>query len=299
MQIVKLMGGFANQLREYVYGKYLQYCTGETIYYDDSWFFLGKAHNGYELQRVFGLNLHLISKYFQTTMFSKILKERKPVYQVLYDIGVDIDLVLAYAGEDVPFTGHTICFDKQTAFASVSNSRYHWTYAGEYADYYAQIKDVLDRELIFPPFPDKKSRSLAEEIGDSDSVGIHIRRGDFAEMGWLGSPEYYRKCIEYAERELHPDGYYVFSDDVEYCRKHIDEYGFGLIKDKLIFVVGNRGLHDYIDFRLMTFCKHFIVAPRSSFSSCACVFNKGLRTKINWETVGMEFEDSFGRQKSE
>ncbi len=298
MQIVKLMGGLANQIRQYIYGRYLQYCTGETVYYDDSAFFLYRCHNGYELQRVFGLNLFLMSNYFQRSIFEKILRERKPVYQVLYDVGIDIDLVLAYAGEEVPFTGRTILYDRETAFTTVSNSRYHWTYAGEYADYYEQIEDVLDRELIFPDFPDEKSRDLAIEIGNGNSVGIHVRLGDFAKVGWLGFPDYYRKCINYAEEKLHPDRYYVFSDDVAWCQKHMEEYGFNYIKNRLKFVVGHRGLSDYLDFQMMTLCRHFIVAPRSSFSSCACVFNKRLQTKIDWEAVGMKFEDSFGWKES-
>lgn len=55
MQIVKLMGGFANQLRQYIYGRYLEHCTGETVYFDDTWFSYSSAHNGYELRRVYGL----------------------------------------------------------------------------------------------------------------------------------------------------------------------------------------------------------------------------------------------------
>lgn len=298
MQIVKLMGGYANQLRQYVYGRYLEQCIGEPVYYDDSWFYYSNAHNGYELKRVHGMNLALISNYFPKVVFKQILEDKKPIYQVLYDAGVDIDLILNDAGEYVPFTGKVIKFNRKTAFAKIENSRYHWTYATEFEEYYNKITDIIDRDFLFPPFPDKQSMGVAERIRTTDSIGIHIRQGDFARIGWLSPPDYYKKCITWAEENLKPERYYIFSDDQEFCQSHIVEYGFDLVKDKIEFVVGHRGLNDYVDFQLMTLCKYFIVTPKSSFSHCACVFNKRLQTKINWQTVGMEFKDSFGWKRN-
>lgn len=79
MQIVRLMGGLANQLMQYVYGRYLQYMTGEYVYYDDSRFFERKIHNGYELKHVFGLNLPLLSDYYPPLIFAKMVRDGRSI----------------------------------------------------------------------------------------------------------------------------------------------------------------------------------------------------------------------------
>lgn len=70
------MGGLANQIREYIYGRYLEYRTGQTVFYDDSWFFIVKIHNGYELKRVFNLNLPLMSNFFKESVFNEIVEKK-------------------------------------------------------------------------------------------------------------------------------------------------------------------------------------------------------------------------------
>ena len=236
----------------------------------------------------------LISEYFPRIVFDRILKDRVPVYQVLYNAGVDIDLVLNGAGEYVPFTGKIIKFDAVHAFERSRNSRYHWTYASEFVTYYKKMKEIIDGELIFPPLPGEHNQKIAKEIEGCTSVGIHIRQGDFVKLRWTSSPEYYKKCVEWAEKEVHPDRYFIFSDDQEYCKNNMDAYGFTSVENKVVFVSGNRGLHDYVDFQLMTLCHYLVLTPRSSFSFCAHVFNKHQNPAINWKTIGMEFKDSFG-----
>lgn len=297
MQIVWMAGGLGNQIQNYIYGRYLEYKTGEPVFYDDSWFYIFKCHNGYELKRVFGLNLSLLSDYFPKPFFREVVKNKMVVAQFMRDAGVDIDVVRSQGKNDVPFGGKIIDFNKDTAFCFSENSRYHITYASEYAEYYSEIKEIIDRELVFPPYPNEKCRSIAREISTCNSVGMHIRLGDFEQVGWLSSPEYYLKSIKWTEKNIHPDKYYVFSNDQEYCKTHMKEYGFDIVDGKIEFVEGNKGEIDYVDFQLMTLCKHLVVTSHSTFSGCASVLNKSLETKIDGSTIGMDYNSYFGWKK--
>ena len=57
MRIQYFNGGLANQVFQYIFYRYGQLTTGhpEEWFLDDSFFFFKHQHNGYELEKVFGL----------------------------------------------------------------------------------------------------------------------------------------------------------------------------------------------------------------------------------------------------
>lgn len=301
MQIVRLTGGLANQIMEYIYGRYLECKTGETVYYDD----MRMAHstkNGYELERVFGLYLPLLSRCLPKLTVDRIVRMTSHPYneslicQQMYDAGVDIEILWQKGAHNQLFTGNIITITSENndmAFQCVKKSRLHWGYGFQFRKYYQEKRDMFDKELIFPPFPDENSYRMAQEIKQCNSVGIHVRRGDFAKLNWLTNPEYYRRCIEYVETHIKPDKYYLFTDDMKYLKEHISEYGGDKIK--LEFVEGHNGVKDYLDFQLMTLCKHLIVAPRSTFSGVAAMLSKYENHGITHKTIGMKYEDTYLR----
>lgn len=200
--------------------------------------------------------------------------------------------------KEVPFNGPVINYDKNVAFQPISGNRYHWTFALEYVEYYNEIKDIINSEFVFPEIPTEGSRKLANEIENCSSVGVHVRLGDFEELNWLTSPIYYKKCIEWAEDNIHPDKYYIFSNEPNYCKTHMEEYGFNLVENRLCFVEGNGGINDYVDFQLMSMCKHVVTAPYSTFSRCATVFNKNIETVINGGNTGLNSREYFGWKRT-
>ena len=62
MRIQLINGGLGNQVFQYIFMRFAErYSPGEVWYLDDSAFFLGRQHNGYELEKVFGIKANLLS----------------------------------------------------------------------------------------------------------------------------------------------------------------------------------------------------------------------------------------------
>ena len=103
-----------------------------------------------------------------------------------------------------------------------------------------------------------------EKILNTESVCVHVRRGDFTvkryKMLNVCTPLYYQTAIDLLlekKKDLH---FFVFSNDMEWARENLD---FG--DSEVDFVDVNSSQQPVEDLRLMMNCKHFIIA-NSSFS---------------------------------
>jgi hypothetical protein len=75
----------------------------------------------------------------------------------------------------------------------------------------------------------------------------------------LCSLEYYSSGIQYVLSRVPNATFYVFSDDIEWARANMQ------IPAPTIFIDHNKGKNSWEDMRLMSLCKHHIIA-NSSFS---------------------------------
>jgi len=128
---------------------------------------------------------------------------------------------------------------------------------------FKSIRNVLLKDFTFPKLPEN-TNDLAKLIETKSAVSIHVRRGDYL------NPEnnnyhgvlpisYYKSAVE-KMIELNKDAcFFIFSDDGEWC-----ELNFSFIKKEKYFI-SDRNNHSWTDMKLMTLCKHFIIA-NSSFS---------------------------------
>ena len=85
----------------------------------------------------------------------------------------------------------------------------------------------------------------------TESVAVHVRRGDYVKIGWTSQNEFYNKAIkdilvDYPNAEL-----FVFSDDIEWCRENEEALGFSRAKN-VVYVEGNTEGKNYIDLQLMS-----------------------------------------------
>jgi hypothetical protein len=135
--------------------------------------------------------------------------------------------------------------------------------------YVKLVENALNAEMkIYVSFCESDSDILRKIMG-TESVGIHIRRGDYISNKYnrriFGSfsPGYYLKSINLIKQKLINAEFYVFSDDINWAREQD-------ILNHCTFVEGNRTLED---FYLMSLCKHNIIA-NSTFSWWAAWLNK-------------------------
>lgn len=94
MKIQLLGSGLANQIRYYVFVRFAErYRPEDRWFFDDSYFFAIREHNGYELEKIFGLKLNMLSSYFDKYTWQEIIRRKKMgsgTAQILSDLGMPI-----------------------------------------------------------------------------------------------------------------------------------------------------------------------------------------------------------------
>lgn len=133
------------------------------------------------------------------------------------------------------------------------------------------IIDPIHKQLISSCILQKKDDpsfiQLIDKIQNSDSVCISVRRGDFLEIENLNicDIEYFQKAINIIASKLEKPSFFVFSDDIEWCKAQRIFNGFYFenpandLSNKLF---------------LMSHCKHFILSNSTfSFWGWALSFN--------------------------
>lgn len=111
---------------------------------------------------------------------------------------------------------------------------------------------------------DEQNQKVLDKINETNSVSIHIRRGDYVTLENANkfhgtcSLEYYQKAIEYISKWVQSPHFFVFSDDIDWVIKNLKiEYPMN--------VIDFNQNKDWFDLELMKNCKHNITA-NSSFS---------------------------------
>ena len=112
MKIQYLNGGLANQVFQYIFVRYAQLSSpqAEDWILDDSFFFTTQAHNGYELEKVFGLKPRLLSQSFDADIWEELIKNKKngcSIPQSFKNLGFDIIMLTEFENyrEHNPFDG--------------------------------------------------------------------------------------------------------------------------------------------------------------------------------------------------
>jgi Glycosyl transferase family 11 len=129
--------------------------------------------------------------------------------------------------------------------------------------YFAAHRDEFLKRYV-PRHPmDLKNQEYLEQIQKTNSVGLHVRRGDYIGQqynqfyGGL-QEDYYRKAVSLVKEKIDSPTFFVFSDDLGWCRKNLD-------LDLAVFVEGNSGVNAFKDLGLMAACQHNVIA-NSTFS---------------------------------
>jgi hypothetical protein len=120
-------------------------------------------------------------------------------------------------------------------------------------------KKSLFQHLSFPKFNSEVEKKLAQKISSTRSVAVHVRRGDYVNHSTfrVASPEYYQQAFEYISKRVKQPHFFIFSDDIVWCKAHFGEPA------NMTFV---EGVDDEVsELHLMSTCQHHVMA-NSTFS---------------------------------
>lgn len=139
--------------------------------------------------------------------------------------------------------------------------------------YFQSEKEVIKQDFAFAPLTLRDNFTLADEINNKNSVCLNVRRGDFVSHSGSSSfhgfkgLDYIYKAVQLIEEKVANPHFYIFSDDIKWCKENIKlDHALTIIDHHH---AGNK-FADYL--QLMTLCKHFII-PNSSFAWWAAWLN--------------------------
>lgn len=248
MIIIKMNGGLGNQLQQYALYEKMR-SLGKEVKLDISWFYreVGKSSKrDLELNYFPGVTYE-VSKEEE---ISGIVGNRN----IIKKIGEKLHLMSS------PFYVESQMYDENLFNLDDKILEGYWACEA----YYADILKELQKKLEFPEVKNPKNIRMKEKMEQTNSVCVHIRRGDYLTeenqrmFGGICTEEYYDAAIRYMKEQIEDVRFYIFSDDMTYVRQRYEDKGF-------TFVDINHGKDSFWDIYLMSCCKHNICA-NSTFS---------------------------------
>jgi len=258
-----------NQMFQYAFGTAVSFITGEEIIFDRLSFEARKkkeiGNSGvdrkgisikdYELG-IFGLDIH-----FADRKQIKKVKD-KPLLKIPQFVKSKLHIKDGLLTDNIVEEKQINCYEP--GLLNIQGDVYYKGYF-QTEKYFKDISGFLVSSFGFPPFKDDKNKKLADRILHTrNAVFIQIRRGDYLALSdaMMCSVEYYRKGVEYIAQRVENPQFFVFSaEDPDWAIKHLNiGFPFEIIGTE------NAGEERYYEnMRLMTLCKHGILA-NSSYS---------------------------------
>ncbi|MBZ5567107.1 MAG: alpha-1,2-fucosyltransferase [Acidobacteriia bacterium] len=136
--------------------------------------------------------------------------------------------------------------------------------------YFSHIAATLREEVSLRSPADGQNAAMLAAISASNSVAVHVRRGDrYHGEGLYGvlPVAYYHAAAGAIAGKVSRPHFYVFSDEPEWAREVL------ALPGPTVFVSHNGDEKNHEDLRLMAACKHHIIA-NSSFSWWAAWLGK-------------------------
>lgn len=131
--------------------------------------------------------------------------------------------------------------------------------------FFAPVAKIIRKHFGFRYKPSREVALLAEQIEGCEAVAVHFRRGDLVSserykvsQAALGM-DYYREAFAQIFSKVRSPRFFIFSDDLDFART------CGVCPQEAVFVDCVEEWNPYDALRLVSLCKHFVIA-NSSFS---------------------------------
>ena len=253
MIIVRIQGGLGNQLFQYAIGRRLAADQHTELVIDIS---LLNCVDELTTPREYKLDcFNIVGRISQEGDLDNVLgcKWLRPLKRRLYKMGLDVFHWNYFREVVFGFHPDVVKCRKSAALEGYWQSEY----------YFLSIRDILLAELTLKDeYTTESFSAIQHEMQTVNSVALHVRRGDYVNHQKINQQfgtctlEYYAQAIKLMRHKLDEPVFYLFSDDLEWCRENLsDSASFKIVE----------GFEDYQDLALISSCAHQIIA-NSSFS---------------------------------
>lgn len=262
MIIVNLKGGLGNQMFQYALGRALTLKNNEVLKLDTQ--SLSKAKELGNIYRPFDLDAFNIYK---------DIAAEEEIHRLRYPHGIFSKLATVFNQKIL--RKNTVTFNKEVF--TLSGNQYldgYW----QSPLYFEIIRETLISDFALSDALSKSGQALHAHIRDTNSVAVHVRRGDYVanprvlrENG-LCSTAYYEKALTEIEKTQKDIVYFVFSDDIDWVKNNLQ------LHSSVVVYVSDATITAPQELYLMSQAKHNIIA-NSSFSWWAAWLNQN-ETKV-------------------
>lgn len=259
--IVRLRGGLGNQLFQYAMGRSLSVINNGNLLIDISAYTHNQEPNPLLGIRQLGLShFNIAGKFINYPEYLNKSRLNRLIYKY----------VMAMDAKKPYYLRHHIIEPNENHFIFDEN-----LYKRKIHDYvvlegywqtekfFLNISELLRTELTVNSAPDEANTLLAKTIQATNSVCIHVRHGDNARSSSPGLGvlplAYYNQAVSLLNKKISNPHYFIFSDDHEWTKNFVNSF------NPITFVDINNDIQNYEDLRLMSMCKHHIIA-NSTFS---------------------------------
>ena len=226
---------------------------------DLTWFDWNDVHQGYELDKLFGISPARATS-SEILFASGQLPVSVPASRY-------INRALRIFDEGY-IRNH--CMDEVSRDRMISlDTRHHAYLTGFYIseEYYKEDLEDIRKIFTFKEDETASSSVMAHRIQSSESVSVHVRRGDYLDPIYEGKfdllrEDYYRAAVSRMRKIYKEPHFFIFSDDKEFIQGAFDWIPSG----ERTIVTGNTGSDSWRDMYLMSLCRGNILA-NSTFST--------------------------------
>lgn len=258
MATAVLRGGLGNQLFQYAVGRVLSNRTSSNLHLETS--LLTQPSNPNLTPRTFQLSKFNIrgSTTHRSIKTNSSLRLRLKLFSLLSPIAPELAAQVCNVHRD---------HHSQRFAPYVLDLPGDVLLFGHYQSekYFRDFRDTLLTELSVQQKPSSKNRTWMEKIETSNSLGVHVRRGDYVPQGWNLPAVYYHRAIREARSRLENVNLFFFSDDIEWVREHTQRMLPDTFPTSQVQYVDCNDQEAHEDLRLMRSCDHNIIA-NSTFS---------------------------------
>lgn len=261
MIVVGLMGGLGNQLFQYCTARRLSLKLGTDLALDPS--FLLKDHGDGITKRPYLLDrFHVTGRLIDARELEQFKNGDMKAWKLFVNRNTE------------RFTGHRVFRNPKVfierdqnfepSLLELSDDRYLWGYF-QSERYFKDARDTILKDLRVREPMNEANLMVANRIQEERSVCLHVRRGDYItnkganRILGVDLTDYYRRSVKLLNARHDGCHYFIFSDEPDWVRNNLD------IGREYTVVDVNSPDRPEQDLRLMSLCKHFIIA-NSSFS---------------------------------
>lgn len=279
MIIVKLQGGMGNQMFQYAIGRRLAIDNNVELRFDRTFLDDKTPRPGYVV-RDYDLSIFNVNINFATAaeIFSFKNRFHNPLIERISNklIGRKPTYILE---DSLNFNAKYLALQDNYYLEGYFQSE----------SYFETIKDLIKSEFTLKNEPTPFVAELEDEIKNSTSVCVNVRRTDFVSNSLHGTCDaaYYKRAEALILEKVKNPTIYVFSDDLEWCKENLKfESPYKFVEH----TYAGTKFQDYL--RLMSACSHFII-PNSSFAWWAAYLSnnddKIVTVPPNW-FFGQDFD---------